>query len=194
MKPIAQTEHEIHPLLLNRWSPRSFKTTPIDNQIFSMLEAAKWAASARNEQPWRFIYASKTSNPDGWNKLFECLAEPNQVWVKNAPFLMATIVSKIMSSNQSENPTAMFDLGLAMGNFTIQAMSLEIYVHNMGGFSSEKLRSNFQISNNFSPVIMVAAGYLDQAEVLPEPLRSREIEKRSRKNLKEIAFDGIWKE
>jgi len=76
MKPIAQTEHEIHPLLLNRWSPRSFKTTPIDNQIFSMLEAAKWAASARNEQPWRFIYASKTSNPDGWNKLFECLAEP----------------------------------------------------------------------------------------------------------------------
>lgn len=181
--------HSIHPLLEKRWSPRAFAPQPIEEEkIEALFNAARWAASAMNEQPWRFIYAVKGES-ERYKKLFQCLVEFNQNWVKTSPLLILTLVKTNYEKNDKPNRYAFHDLGLAVGNLTTQATALDLYVHNMGGFSVEKAKELFNLPPDLEPVTMIAAGYLGDPAQLPEDLRKSETGPRKRKPLNEIILE-----
>ncbi len=186
MKPQPHFDHPVHELIRKRWSPRTFAARPVeDDKIMSLFEAARWAASGGNEQPWRFIYATQ-EQAERYGKLFECLSESNRVWARTAPMLILTLVKMYNSRNGLPNRHAWHDLGLATGNLTIQAAALDLYVHPMGGFSAEKARQLFELPSDVEPVTMIAVGYLGDPEQLPENLRARELAERQRKTLDEL--------
>lgn len=190
MKPTPQFAHDIHPLLQRRWSPRAFSAQPVaEETLLTLLEAARWAASAMNEQPWRFIYATQADRKR-FSKLVDCLAESNQAWAAKAPVLILTLVKTRFSGSDRPNKWAPHDLGLAIGNLTAQASALDLYVHNMGGFSVEKARELFGLPADVEPVTMIAVGYLGDPEQLPEPVRQRELAQQQRKPLEELILNG----
>jgi len=189
MSKKAVTTYPVHEYIQNRWSPRAFADKLIDkNKIMSLFEAARWSASAFNEQPWRFIYATR-DNPEAFNKLLNCLVEGNRIWCKNAPLLILTVVKKTFSNNK-QNTKAEHDLGLATGNLTFQAMSMGLYVHPMSGIDVDNAIKIFNIPVDYLPSTMIAAGYLGNPEQLPEHLMKPEISPRKRKPFNEIVFEG----
>jgi nitroreductase len=190
LKPKPQFSHEIHPLLQRRWSPRAFSARPVDEAtLLTLLEAARWAASANNEQPWRFIYGAKTQG-DRYAKLFECLSEWNQAWAQSAPALIMTLVKTHFEKNGRPNQWALHDLGLAVGNLTTQASALDLYVHNMGGFSVEKARELFNLPPDLNPVTMIAVGYLGDPEQLSDSHKANELAQQQRKTIEELILNG----
>lgn len=186
MKPIPKFDYPIHTLLQQRWSPRAFSDKRISrSDVNTLLEAARWAASGMNIQPWRFVW----SFHDGsmlYNKLFSCLASGNQEWVITAPLLMLTLVDLKLPDSEQANPWARHDLGLAIGNMITQATSMGIYAHNMGGFSVDKVRESFPKLKDLEPVTMIALGYLGDPSILSEFNQQREMEIQVRKPLSEI--------
>ena len=190
MKPKPQFSREIHPLLQQRWSPRAFSAQPVEEaKLLTLIEAARWAASANNEQPWRFIYAAKGQS-EHYNKLFDCLNEWNQAWAQSAPALIMTLVKTHFEKNGRPNPWALHDLGLAVGNLTAQASALNLYVHSMAGFSAEKAREMFNLPPGLDPVTMIAVGYLGDPEQLSDSLKARELAQQQRKPLEELVYWG----
>jgi nitroreductase len=182
----------MHELIEKRWSPRAFSGQPVEKEkLTELFEAARWAASCFNEQPWRFIYAAREEE-ELFRKLFDSLVERNQQWVKTAPLLILTIARRDFSHNGKPNRHAWHDVGLAMGNFILQATALGLFVHQMAGFSSEKARENLCVPAEYEPVAMVAVGYPGDSRQLPEELRAREGAPRTRKPLAEIVFHGAW--
>lgn len=181
-------EREILDILSKRYSPRAFSEKAIElNKVDKLFEAARWAASSHNAQPWRFIYAANGNKPT-YDLLFDCLTEHNQDWVKFAPLLILTLTRKTYEHKNRPYKHAWHDLGLAVGNMTAQAMSMGLYLHPMGGFDSEKVIVNFNIPDEYEPVTMIAAGYLGDVNILPEELKQREIAERKRKLLSDIVF------
>ena len=188
----APVSHPIHEILQNRWSPRAFSETPIEKEkILSLFEAARWAASALNEQPWRFIYATRNNSED-FEKLLTCLTEGNRVWCKSVPMLILTVI-KTTFKNGNNNSKAEHDLGLATGNLTFEAMSAGLYVHIMGGIVPQNAEKIFNIPENYKPFTMIAVGYPGDPEQLPEDLKLREVSPRQRKALDDIAFEGEFR-
>ncbi|MCF8360299.1 MAG: nitroreductase family protein [Prolixibacteraceae bacterium] len=184
----------INPVIKNRYSPRAYDDKPLSKEVInSLFEAARWAASSRNSQPWRFIYATP-DDAEQWDKLFDCLIPFNQDWVKTAPFLMMALVQKTDPERNTQRKNAAYDLGLAMGNFTAQAGHLGLYLRNMGGFSADKARENFNIPVIFEPVVMLAAGYLGDESKLDENLSVPKGQDRTRKYLDKLVFNGDWSE
>ncbi|MCX6028250.1 MAG: nitroreductase family protein [Chloroflexi bacterium] len=189
MKPRPHFAHPVHELIQKRWSPRAFSAQPVEeDEIMVLLEAARWAASANNEQPWRFIYATQAQT-ERYGKLFACLSPFNQVWAKTAPVLMMTLVKTHFARNNQPNRWALHDLGLAVGNLTTQASALDLYVHNMGGFSVETARQLFDLPADIEPVTMIAIGYLGDPDQLPETLRERELAQGQRKPIAELVLE-----
>ncbi len=185
-KPIPATSYPISPLIQKRWSPRAYaaKTIPTE-QINSLLEAARWAASAMNEQPWRFIFATRDQT-DRFSQLLACLNDPNQVWAKDAPLIILTMVKTKFAGSGQPNPWAQHDLGLAIGNLTTQATELGLFLHSMAGFSIDKTKTTFHLADDLQPVTMIAVGYLGNLQQLPEPLQAREIAPQSRLALADL--------
>jgi nitroreductase len=188
MKPQSHTDHPLHPLVLKRWSPRSFADTPLtEDTVLTLLDAARFAASCNNYQPWRFIYSTK-KQVDRYGTLFECLKDGNMVWAKSAPLLMLTLV-KVNFDNGKPNEWARHDLGLAIGNLTVQATSMDLYVHNMAGFDKEMAIRQFNIPQDYQPVTMIAVGFLGNPDLLPEVLKQRELAPQERKPLGELVLN-----
>jgi nitroreductase len=188
----AISDSNLHPLIRQRWSPRAFSGRSVSvEDLRTLLEAARWAASSGNEQPWRFIVA-RQDDPTPFGKLLSVLVEGNQVWARNAAVLMIAVTKKTYSANQNPNNHAWHDVGLALGNFVLQAGALGLHVHMMAGFDGAKAREVFQIPEDFVATTAVAVGYLGDPKTLPENLREREIAARSRKSLADIAFAGAW--
>lgn len=186
MKPRHPVDYPVHELIHKRWSPRAFSPQAIDeHRLLTLFEAARWAASSNNEQPWRFIYATP-GDAERFRKLCECLVPGNQAWARFAPLLIMTLVKTHMERNNKPNRWAFHDLGLAMGNFTTQASALDLYVHNMAGFSVERGRELFDIPPELEPVTMVAVGYLGDPDQLAPHLCERELEIQKRKPLNEL--------
>jgi nitroreductase len=191
-KKQAQTAHQIHELLHKRWSPRMFSAQPIAPETLgSLFEAARWAPSSRNEQPWRFIVASQ-DQPEVFERAFGCLTEGNQRWAHNVPILMFGIAKRNFEHNDRPNAYAWYDLGQAMTNLTVQASAEGLYVHQMGGFQKDCVRIKFNIPEEYEPVVAVAIGYLGNLEQLSTEARERELMERTRKPLTELVFDGAW--
>jgi nitroreductase len=180
--PAAQSL-SVHPLLQKRFSPKGFADTPVESEKLELLfEAARIAPSSFNEQPWRFVYASKENRPL-YNKLLDCLTEKNQDWAKTASLLILSVAKLTYTRNGNPNRHALHDVGLAMGNMLVQATFMDLYVHQMGGFSIDKARNYFELSADFEPVALVAIGYL------PEGLTTANLT-RNRKPLDEIILNS----
>lgn len=179
----------LHELIAKRYSPRAFSDKKIEQEkIISLLEAARWSPSSMNEQPWRFIVGAKGEG-NTYDKIYDSLFESNQSWAKNAPVLILTVAKNNYEKNNHTNTHAEYDLGQAIANLTLQATALNLYVHQMGGFNSDKARELFNIPAEFKPMSVIAVGYLGDLEKLPEQFRSREKNKRERKRLSELVFD-----
>lgn len=182
---IPETKHKISDFIVNRWSARSFADKTIDDTILETLfEAASWAPSANNEQPWIYIYAKK--GEENFDKLWECLMPGNQPWAKNAAVLGITIARTTFAANGNMNISARYDCGASNMLLMLEALQHNIYGHIMGGYDTKKARELLTLPENQEPVVMFALGYLDDPDKLIEPFKTREITKRSRKPLEEI--------
>jgi len=185
MKQRPQFNHPVHEFIQKRWSPRAFADKRLtEEQVLTLFEAARWAASCNNEQPWRFIWSLKDGS-ERYHKLFECLTERNKEWVQTAPLLFMTLV-KTLFSNGKPNKWSSHDLGLAMGNLTTQATALGLYVHNMAGFSSSRARELFDLPDDIEPLTIVTVGYLGDPSILSEFNQEREAQIQDRKSLREL--------
>lgn len=183
---IAETYHPVIDLIKNRWSPRSFSSREITRtDIFTLLEAASWAPSANNSQPWRFVFALRGT--EGFEKLLSTLAPGNQPWAKNAAALIAVIGVKELPDTAQKNAYFLYDTGLASSHMLTQALSMGIYAHIMAGFNKQHLAELTALPDNEEPVTVIALGYPDEAHLLEEPYRSRELAARTRKPLEQIA-------
>ncbi|NJN72731.1 MAG: nitroreductase family protein, partial [Limnothrix sp. RL_2_0] len=157
----------------------------------SLLEAARWAASCFNEQPWRFLIATK-DDPKAYDKMLDCFVEANQTWAKNAYILMISVGKQQFTRNDNPNPYGMYDVGQSLTSLTIQAEAMGLKVHQMGGFDKEKARTVYNIPTGYEPAAAVAIGYPGDVATFEESLREREQSPRSRKPLSEIAFKDDW--
>ena len=182
---IAQTDHPVLDIITQRWSPRAFTDEIVsEEKINRMFEAARWAASSGNEQPWEYYYALK--NTDGWNKLFNCLDDGNKLWVKHATILMACVTTTRFKRNDKENPTADHDLGLANSHIFLQAVAEGFYMHGMAGFYPEKVKDALHLGDDKKVVCMMAGGYLGDPEILEEKHGKSEKAARTRKPVSEF--------
>jgi len=192
MENLAPTKYPVHDLIRKRWSPRAFAAKiPSNETLQSLLEAARWSASSSNEQPWRFLIATQ-DHPDAFAKVLSCLVEGNQVWAKAAPVLMLSFVKKTSSRNGGPNRVALHDVGLATAQIFLQATSMGLVTHAMGGIELEKIRTTYDLPADFDPVAAIAIGYPGDPEKLPEPLRQREKNPRERKDPKALFFSDLW--
>ncbi len=181
---------KINPLILNRWSPRSMMAEELDDDIISSLfEAARWAPSSYNNQPWRFIYAKR--NTKYWNNLFNLLAEPNKVWAKNAALLVVVISSKNFEYNGKFSITHQYDAGAAWENLALEATSRGLVTHGMQGFDYKKAREDLKIPDDFDVMAMIAIGKRGSKENLPSNLQEKE-NPNDRKPLNEIIMEGTF--
>lgn len=192
MEKRVNAQFPIHDLLARRWSPRAFDGRPVEvDALRTLLEAARWAPSSNNEQPWRFIVATK-GHETGWNRLFDCLAEGNQKWTVLAPVLMLSVASMHFEDDGKPNRHAFHDTGLATENLVLQATASGLVAHQMAGFDVEKARVDLRIPAGYEPVAMIAVGYPGNPDILPERLRERELRPRSRRPIGEWTFGGQW--
>lgn len=192
MEKPADTQFPIHDLLSRRWSPRAFAERPVESEkIQRMLEAARWASSCFNEQPWVFIIAT-AAQPAEHSKLLSCLVEGNQVWAKRAPLLIITVAKQHFDHNGQPNRHAVHDVGLAVGNLVVQATAMDLFVHQMAGILPKVIREGFSLPSGYEPVTGLAIGYPGDLNVLPEEIRERERAPRSRKALQEFVFAETW--
>ncbi len=193
MKKSADTEYDIHELIKSRWSPRSFSNRKVDPELIRQLfDAARWAPSSFNEQPWRFIYARKEET-ERFKNLCSVMVKFNQRWATEAPLLILTVVKEQFSRNNNPNRVAEYDTGAAMSYLTFEATRHDLYVHQMAGIDLEKAREIFEIPDGYKPFTMAAVGYLGDPDNLDEDFRDTETGTRSRKGIDEIAFQGRWK-
>jgi nitroreductase len=170
---IRQSRYEINPLILNRWSARSMTGEQLDEDtVMNLFEAARWAPSSYNNQPWRFIYAKR--NTLHWNKLFNLLAEPNKVWTKDAAVLVVVISRRNFEYNEKYSITHQFDATAAWGNLALEASARGLAVHVMQGFDYEKARNDLEIPDNFDVMAMIAIGKQGPKENLPPQLQEKE--------------------
>jgi len=187
----AATDHPILDLLADRFSPYAFDPRPVENdKLLSCFEAARWAASSYNEQPWSFIVAEREDETE-FARLLDCLVETNQAWAQHAGVLMLTVAARQFSRNGKPNRMAEHDIGLAVGNLTVQATSLGLAVHQMAGINPSKARQTFQIPDTHEPLTAIALGYA-AAPSGDSPLSERDRAPRSRKPLSEFVFRGKW--
>ncbi len=184
----APAEAEIHPLIAGRWSPRAFADTPVEpGKLKILFEAARWAPSSYNEQPWRFWVATR-EHPATLERLQSYLTEGNS-WAKRAPVLVLLAYKLHRERDGQPNRMAFRDLGAAEQNLVIQAFALGLVVHQMEGFDHERARREL-LPDGFEPGTMLAIGYLGDPGMLPEKLRERELRARVRKPLRELVFSG----
>jgi len=188
----ASTDYPIHELLAERWSPYAFaERTVAPDDLRSLFEAARWAASSYNEQPWSYLVATK-EDPDEFARLLSCLVEGNQVWAKAAPVLALGVVSLRFSLNNKENRAAVHDLGLAAGNLLIEAGARGLHVHQMIGILPDRARELYQIPEQAEAWTGLAIGYKGDPTKLPDNLRERDLTPRQRKPLSQFVFSGKW--
>lgn len=192
MAKVARNDSPIHDLLRNRWSPRSFADRPIEPaKLRSLLEAARWAPSSYNEQPWAFLVATR-DQPQEYQRLLCCLVEFNQSWAYSAPVLMLAVAHLVFDRNQKENRHAFHDVGLAVGNLTLQATAEGLGVHQMAGILVDKVRQEYGLPADWEPVSGIAIGYPGDPDQLSEQLREREVAPPARKPLSSFVFTGQW--
>jgi nitroreductase len=184
--------HPLHPLLAKRRSLRAFAARPVEREILrSVLEAARRSPSSFNEQPWRFIVATKQEAED-FARLLGCLMDFNMVWAQHAPVLLLSVARLNLSSSGEPNRHAFYDVGQAMAHLTFQANALGLIVCQMAGFEVEKARAMFSVPAGYEPVSAAAVGYPGDPAMLPEKLQRKLIAAKQRLPLEDFVFEKRW--
>jgi nitroreductase len=189
----AIADHDILDVFTRRWSPRAFSDRPVEpEKIQRMLEAARWTMSSYNEQPWRYVVASRHEEPEAYEQLLHCLAEGNQTWAQNAPVLMMSFYKTTFSRNDRRNRCAPHDTGAASAALTFQATAMDLYVHQMAGIKTDRIRETYDVPADIEPMAGLAVGYLGDPEMLGEKMQKSERSPRSRKPLGAFVFGDTW--
>ena len=190
----AVTDQKINKILANRWSGRAYDpTTPVsDDDITSLCEAARWAPSCYGDQPWRFIIWNKHSDEASWQQALACLSPGNQQWAKNASLLILASSVQTFSHNNTKNRWGGYDTGAASISLCLQATSMGLMNHQMGGFDSDQVRTTFSIPDDIDLWAMVAIGHPAALDTLNEEQRERELKARQRRPLSEQFFKNTW--
>lgn len=192
MEKPAATQVPIHALLARRWSPRAFAEQSVESdKLASLFEAVRWAPSSSNEQPWRFVVATKDDQA-AYDRLLACLLEGNRKWAFRAPVLLVSVARMQFEDDGKPNRHAFHDAGMALENLLLQATALGLVAHPMAGFNIEQARADLKIPAGFEPVAMVAVGYPGESTLLPDYLQQREAKPRERKPLTELVYAGQW--
>jgi nitroreductase len=188
----ANPDHSIQPLVAGRWSPYAFADRLVpDDDLKSLSEAARWSASSYNEQPWRYLVATK-SNPAEYERLLSCLVEANRAWASAAPVLAIGCTILTFALNGKPNTAAEHDLGAASATLALEATARGLSVHQMIGILPDKARDLYGIPVGVQPFTGLAIGYATDPEAVPEALRGRDIARRPRRPLAEFVFSGQW--
>lgn len=187
----SNVEYPIADVIRKRRSGRAYADKEVAQKVINALfEAARWAPSSMNEQPWRYIYATKENNLL-WQNIFDSLNESNKVWAKNAPLLVLSLAKMNFNRNGQPNKSARYDLGAANALLSIQATASGLNVHQMGGFDGNKIRQNLNIGEDFELAVIMAIGYPGDAKQLPDVLRERELAPRFRMAQSEFVLNEI---
>jgi nitroreductase len=188
----APTDFPVHDLIRDRWSPRSFSEKPIPDEVLrSIFEAARWAPSSSNEQPWAYIVASRDGR-ENYEKILSVLVESNAGWAKGASVLAIAVSELAFAKNNVPNRNAHYDTGAASALLSVEATARGLAVHQMAGFDPEKARTVFGIPMGWEAIAALAIGYPGAPESLPQPLKDRELAPRTRKQLAEFVMTGHW--
>ena len=184
MRKTASTAVPVHPLLAERWSPRGFDRQHhvSDHQVIALLEAARWAPSAGNSQPWRFLVTRRGEHAH--NQLFATLAPGNQAWADAASALV--LVAARTTADATPQPWALYDTGQAVAAMVTQAQALGLAVHQIGGFDSDAARAEFALDAELTPVVVLAIGRADPDAELPGHLAAREAAPRTRQLVSDL--------
>lgn len=183
--------YNINPIFVNRWSPRSMTGEEISHDdLMGLFEAARWAPSSYNNQPWRFIYAKR--NTENWDKIYSLMVEGNKIWAKNASVLVVVVSRKDFEYNEKPARTYQFDAGSAWENLALEATSRGLATHAMQGFDYDKAKVDLEVPENFNVMAMIAIGKRGQKESLPSNLQKNEYPT-DRKPLEEIVMEGRFK-
>ncbi len=183
----------IHPIIKQRCSPRAFSDKPVPTEIvLQLFEAARWSPSARNEQPWRFFYATK-SDKEVYNNYFSVLNEWNQKWAHSAPVIIITVAKMNYEYMNRPNNYAIYDLGQSVAYFSLQATYLGLFVHQMGGFYPEKAIQVLGLTEGYEPITALALGYKGSIDRIPKEYHDQENKIRERLSLDSIVFHGDQK-
>lgn len=194
MKHPAPADPPIHELLAQRYSPRAFtdqEVTPA--QMRALIEAARWAASCFNDQPWHYIVATRRQ-PEAFERLLGCLVEANRRWAAKAPVLMLAVARSTFAHNGKPNPHAWHDLGQASAQLALQAAAMGLQIHQMAGFDRDEARQAFAIPEDHEPVAAIAVGHPGAPDSLPEDLAERERAPRQRKPVSDFVHGATWGE
>ena len=179
MQASAEFESDVLDLIKSRRSRRAFSERIIEpEKIKSLFEAARWAPSSLNEQPWIYIYATK--GQELWERIFNSLNEGNKIWAKDAQLLIVSFCKKNFSRNGASNGAAKYDVGAANAFLSLQATHLGLNTHQMGGFDHQLLRKNLNVPGDFEEGVIIAVGYSGEVEQLPSHLQQRETSPRMR--------------
>ncbi|MBL7858515.1 MAG: nitroreductase family protein [Cyclobacteriaceae bacterium] len=188
----VDVEAPILDVIVKRRSKRAYASTPVSaEKIQSLFEAARWAPSSINEQPWVYIYATN-DQPELWNKILDVLNESNKVWAKDAPLLVVSLARKSFSRNGNPNGSAHYDVGAANAFLSLQATQLGLNVHQMGGYDRHRAIENLNVPNTYEPVVIMAIGYPGNADVLPEHLKQRELAPRVRQTQQSFVMNKVF--
>jgi len=187
----AETSQPVHDLIRDRWSPRAFQDKPVPRDLLiSLFEAARWAASCNNSQPWRFIIASREDTAE-YEKLLGCFNDRNQSWAVTAPVLIIACADKnLPNGNASDH--GWYDTGAAMAQLTFQASSHGLVVHQAQGIIQDQIRETYGVPADFDICTGIALGYQGEADLLPQNYAEREILPRDRKPVSEFVFTGAF--
>lgn len=188
----ASFESPVLDVIQQRRSRRAYSDKPVEeDKINSLFEAARWAPSSVNEQPWIYLYATKDQT-DLYNKIFESLNESNKIWAKHAPLLIVSLARKTYIRNEQPNHSARYDLGAANALLSLQAAHYGLNVHQMGGFSADILQTNLNIPGQYETVVVMAVGYPGDIQILPEHLKVRELAPRERYLRQEFVMNSSF--
>ena len=174
----------IHELLARRWSPRAFSPRPVEPaKLAQLFEAARWAPSSYNAQPWSFIVATR-EDAEGYNRLLSTLVDVNRQWAQQSPVLILAVAKLDFDHVARPNRHAFYDLGQAVADLTVQATTLDLSIHQMGGFDPGAARELFAVPKGYEPVAVLALGYQEAPPADPSA--------RTRKPLTDFVFSGSW--
>jgi len=188
----AETRYAIHEILKQRWSPRAFSSKPVEpEKLLSLFEAARWAPSGGNAQPWTFIVAQRGESMHA--RFIEIMMGRNAEWANNVPVLVLAVANTLRKPGVT-NPYAVYDVGQAVAHLSVQAHALGLHVHQMAGFDASKIRELVGLPEGHDPVTIIAIGYQGDPSELPDDLQERERQPRTRKSLAEVVFAGHWNE
>jgi nitroreductase len=192
MEKLADTHAPIHELIRQRWSPRAFAEQLVEpDKLLTLFEAARWAASASNEQPWAFLVATQ-ADAKNYEDMLGVLVDFNRSWANKAPVLILTLAHTQFEKDGRPNRHAFYDLGQAADNLSLQATALGLATHPMAGFNVEAARERFGVPAGWEPVSVIALGYPGDPGSLSEKLREREFAQRKRKPLRDFVFSAGW--